>query len=692
MLKRKKLLLYFFLFITTIVGFKAFAQHNYTPSSIKTAYILNFIKLIKWDNQDEFQAFRIGLFKKDSLLYKEINKSIYQKQIKSKKIEAVYIQSLKDISGLQILYLGEHMKKKVALKQILQDISGKNILLVTEEFDIENSMINFHTKRNYIRFEINEEKLEKENFVISGMLVTLSKSSNELKELYLETEQMLDNEKRIVESQRAQILQQKIKLQQQAKALNEQKQILKKQSVQLDMQAEKLRLQNEAISKKEKEIDSQNRNLQKLNKQLKSKQGSLQKKLDFIDKQDKKIQQQTNKINSQLKIMDKLNKELDNKLLEITNKDQVLSRQNIKIFNQRLTIIISSVFIVVVIILSFLVFRAYRTKIKINKELNRKNQAIVNQNIEIRQQQEEILSQNEEIERQKENLVKNQEALSIAYKKIEEKNKLLEIRNQYVTDGIEYAQKIQQSIFPSKSFISALFDEYFILFIPKDILSGDFYHFDKKIFASNDKPREKKEVIFFSAVDCTGHGVPGALMSIVGYNLLSQAINEYNIKQPSKILNFLNSKVISTLKHAGNESDIKDGMDIALCSYDKTIGLLEFAGAFNPLYICSNNSLQKFRPDIRPIGSDIKNQYTPFKNQVIPVKKGDNIYLFTDGFADQFGGDSNMKFMRKNLQKIIFENHHLPMEEQKTILEDVFYQWKGNNEQFDDVLIMGIRI
>lgn len=684
-------------FITILIlGALTHCKHtfcqNYKPSEIKTAYLFNFLKLITWDNENQINAFEIGLLEDDSLFIAEMKKNANLKKVKGKEVIVQPIKSLVNIDDYEMIYVSMEFKNKVDLYDLLNNISGKNILLVTEKNDLDNSMINFYSKQNTIRFEINHKTLENNKFKVSGLLVTLSKSKNELKELYLQTEKLLESEKKRVEKQKKEIQEQKKEIEKQKVLLQEQKKQFIEQEKRLQQQKSKLEKQNKLIASREKEINQQNARLVKLNKQLSDKQRNLQDRLELSKLQENKIKEQTNKINAQLDVMNRLNKELDKKLEEISDKNTVLSEQDVKIYNQRLTITLSFIFIGVVFILTILVFRAYRAKIKINRQLSEKNDAITKQNIEIRQQKEEILSQNEEIERQRANLEISQNEIQNAYKKIEEKSSLLEIRNRYITDGIQYAQKIQESIFPSLTLIKSVFPESFILFLPKDILSGDFYFFDKTFSQDEEDSFRNEEIIYFAAVDCTGHGVPGALMSIVGYNLLNQAINEYKINQPSKILDFLSTGVQNTLRQSDDDENVKDGMDIALCKYNKNTNILEYAGAFNPLYVFRDNEFIEYKADIRPIGADYQNRVASFKNHKIKLKKGDTICMFSDGYADQFGGKNHSKFMRKRLKNLLFDNHNLPMQEQKQVLKDVFFQWKGELEQYDDVLIMGIRI
>jgi len=260
--------------------------------------------------------------------------------------------------------------------------------------------------------------------------------------------------------------------------------------------------------------------------------------------------------------------------------------------------------------------------------------------------------------------------------------KTLEIKQKEILDSISYAKKIQESILPSDKFIKQLLPDSFVLYKPKDIVSGDFYW-----------AIQWGNKILFAAVDCTGHGVPGAFMSIVGQNLLNQAINEYGLTKPNLVLNALNKGISRTLNQNTEIAEIKDGMDIALCCLDTKEMALEFAGAYNPLWILRNNEIIKVEGDKFPIGSFVENHPQNFKNNEIKLQKGDIIYIFTDGYADQFGGPKGKKFNYKQIKKLLFEIGNKPLEQQKQVLDKTIEDWKaGKEEQLDDILFMGVRV
>jgi ligand-binding sensor domain-containing protein/serine phosphatase RsbU (regulator of sigma subunit) len=251
-------------------------------------------------------------------------------------------------------------------------------------------------------------------------------------------------------------------------------------------------------------------------------------------------------------------------------------------------------------------------------------------------------------------------------------NNELSRKNKDITDSITYAKRIQFAILPP----DIPFDNTFILFKPKDIVSGDFYWLNSA-----------GSTEFLAAVDCTGHGVPGAFMSFIGFTSLNKIIIEQGIYQPASILNHLNQEVATTL-HQKGEDIVKDGMDIALVNYTPETGILEYAGAFNPLIIIRNGEIFETKADRFAIGH-APGKENKFTNHQTQLKKDDIVYIFSDGFADQFGGPEEKKYKNANLKELLASIYKFPMDKQKEILDHAFEEWKGDQEQVDDVLIVG---
>ena len=268
---------------------------------------------------------------------------------------------------------------------------------------------------------------------------------------------------------------------------------------------------------------------------------------------------------------------------------------------------------------------------------------------------------------------KANKALSTAYEEIEEKNK-------DITDSINYSKRIQEASLAPKELKYKLFPDAFVLFQPKDIVSGDFYWFAEK---------NGKKLI--AACDCTGHGVPGSLMSMIGNNILNQIVNEKGITAPDEILNLLHKEIRKALKQ-DNQGDTKDGMDIALLTFNNEAEI-EYAGAYRPLWIVKAPAdFTEIKPDKYSIGGAQSETERKFTNHKISLSKGDAVYIFSDGYADQFGGEEGKKFMSRKFKELLMANYKLPMLQQETVLVSAMETWKGTREQVDDILVIGIRL
>jgi serine phosphatase RsbU (regulator of sigma subunit) len=285
-----------------------------------------------------------------------------------------------------------------------------------------------------------------------------------------------------------------------------------------------------------------------------------------------------------------------------------------------------------------------------------------------------IEKQKEELSSQRDALAEKNSQLNEAYLEIEEQKK-------HIMDSIYYARRIQTAILPSFTLLDAKLKTYFIFYMPKDIVSGDFYWMT-----------EADGLVMIAAVDCTGHGVPGAFMSIVGYNQLHNAVNVKGARKASEILNELNKGVINTLNENTSETSIKDGMDMTLCVFDFPNKKIDFAGANNPIILIRDDKAIKYKGDRFPIGAFVEDRPQMFANNEIEIKKDDMIYLFSDGYADQFGGPENKKFFTKRFEELLFDIHKKPLDEQKELLKTILYDWMGSNDQVDDILVIGIKV
>jgi len=372
----------------------------------------------------------------------------------------------------------------------------------------------------------------------------------------------------------------------------------------------------------------------------------------YIDYKDSILNEENSKMISQLQ--EQYNADKREKEIQLLNTQK--QKDDLKIKQQSTQIIAFIIGLLLVLILAGVVLRGYRQKKKANDLL---------------------ASQNEEITRQK---------------------SVIETKNRDILASINYAKRIQEAILPPAKLVKESVEKSFILFKPKDIVSGDFYWM-----------AVKQQIVLFSVVDCTGHGVPGAFMSIVGYNNLNQAVNEQNLIHPGEILDKLNKLVELTL-HSGEGKEVKDGMDIALCALDIKTNMLEYSGANNPLYLVRSAkhpftykdekycaitenqdfSLYEIKANRQPIGAYIHRE--SFTNHSIQLMAGDSIYIFSDGFPDQFGGPTGRKFKYKPFKELLLSIQEFDMVAQRKLLDKAIEDWKGSYEQVDDICVIGVRV
>ncbi|HSY75389.1 MAG TPA: SpoIIE family protein phosphatase [Bacteroidia bacterium] len=291
-----------------------------------------------------------------------------------------------------------------------------------------------------------------------------------------------------------------------------------------------------------------------------------------------------------------------------------------------------------------------------------------------REKQEILSEQKEKLEVQVEERTRD---ILEQKKVIEEQKQVVEEKNKDITSSITYAKRLQDAILPPMSLIKQYLPESFVLYKPKDIVAGDFYWMERA-----------GDTILIAAADCTGHGVPGALVSVVCSNALNRTVKEFKITEPGKILDKVRELVLETFEKS--EDNVQDGMDISLCCLNTKTNEIQWSGAYNSLWYIHKGEMNELPADKQPIGKHDKPE--PFNTHNLNLHKGDTLYLFTDGYADQFGGPKGKKFKYKQLQDLLLANAAKPMGEQRKEVDITLEGWKGSLEQVDDILVIGIRI
>lgn len=274
-------------------------------------------------------------------------------------------------------------------------------------------------------------------------------------------------------------------------------------------------------------------------------------------------------------------------------------------------------------------------------------------------------------------VIRNERIRLVLLGELQKKSSEVESKNKEITDSITYAERIQKAILPSHSVVEHYLGNSFVLYLPKDIVSGDFYWVEHKDNTS-----------YFAVCDCTGHGVPGAMMSVIGQNALNRVLNEFRLTEPGQMLDKLSVLIEESFSKSGAE--VRDGMDIALCCLNRNNNSLSYAGANNSLYLVQQGALMEIKANKQPIGRF--ESRVPFTTHKVNVASGDQIFLFTDGIADQFGGPDGKKFKYKRVKELLVKTTAQKPGEQKNTILEAFYNWKKELEQVDDVCVMGVKI
>lgn len=628
----KYVVLFYISMCFTLLSCSKVNAQNFTQEEVKAAYIFSFAKYVTWKNEKNINQFVIGVLGTDK--HYEVFKSVSAGQ--NLKNGSIGIARIKDISSIpytHILFVGkEYCNDLINIKKNVK----KNTLIVTDNCsDLESIMINFIDDDPSRKFELNIKNILLAELEISKKIVTLGGGQEaNWQDLFETTDKQLDDTRKKLKEQLAEI-------EKQQQIIDEKTKILAEQEASISVQQDSLNIQKEEITK---------------NKQI-------------LNMHKFAIQTQEGRIAEQ---------------------EAILGKQMSEIKKQKLILYLFGILSILIIGLAYFIYRSYKIKKKANLLLEQKNEEITQVNLEILLQKEEIEAQRDQISGQNERLVEQNEAINQQKEELEsqrdqleEFNIILGKTNDLLTSSINYAKKIQDALLPADFLIKQILPQSFVYFRPRDIVSGDFYWVS-----------EKGDEVFIAAVDCTGHGVPGAFMSMIGNSLLNDIIKERHVNDPAQALNKMNERVIATLQQGqeDNGDSQDDGMDVTLCKIDRNKKELQIACANHTAYFIRENKLQIIEGDIFSIGDPLaKIREVKYTNHTLSYQEGDLLYMFSDGYQDQFGGNENKKFMAGRMQKMILENCSLNMQDQAILFDTEFKNWKKNTRQLDDVLVIGIR-
>ena len=642
--------------LIVIFSFKLSAQTSpITRAKLKSTYIYNFTRFFEWKNQGTKTEFTIGVLGADTLIKKELDKLALTKKIGNLPIRVISFKSIADIIYTEILYIDIEKTPEFKLNK-----KDKNTLAITENNrDLNNAMIAFFIDaNNKQKFAVNEVNIKRADlimkselndisvrqFKISGLNSKLDEEKvSKWKSVFDKFSEAVKNnssEINLSKNEAAEVLatmdankktisEKEERLTIQEKTLWYQESEIKTQQKNLAEQKNKIDEQLLSILTQEQKLRLQEQKLEVTIQQNKAQEADLE-----IAKQEVALQQ--SKINSQKSVL--LNQQKD---IDVQNKKLITQLGQI---NSQKTILYLAAFLVLIIATALIV--AYKG----NKNKQRANALLSKQKLEIEHQRE-----------------------------------LVEEKQKEILDSINYAKRIQYSLLASNKLLSDNLPNHFLFFKPKDVVSGDFYWGYKVVSSS------AVENFILVTADSTGHGVPGAIMSMLNISCLNEAINADKLSQPADILNATRKKIIEHLLNDGSADGGKDGMDCSLISFDFKNKKLLYAAANNPVWIIRDKTLIALEANRMPIGKHDKDSI-PFTQHEFDLQPGDMVYTLTDGFPDQFGGPKGKKFMYKQLENLLISISHESMEIQKQKLEAVFKNWKGDLEQVDDVCVIGVRI
>jgi serine phosphatase RsbU (regulator of sigma subunit) len=623
-----------FLFISASVTRTAQEFDNESRS----VYILDIARYVQWDNIDDISVFRIGILEPVDDLFPVIKRHALEREtIQNRPVEVIHYTEISGIEPVNLLYLNKRYDYDIAL--VLNRIRGNNTLLISENYEFHRSMINFIVFNGQERFEINEDRMNQEGLYVNELFKEHAVTTEaDWQEIYTRIELELEQEKIIV-------LEQNRLIEEQLKEIDQQQEQITEQQLHIENQKDEIERLGVLLGRLEQEIKNRQRELDIKNRQIALQNEEIREQTEELEKNRLEVERQADILAGQLE-------QIKQQETRIADQVIILGRQLDQIEKQRMLIWFFLIMLVFAVVLAYFIYNSYRIKREANVKLEEKNILITRQRDEIEKQRDDISEQRD---------------------RIAEQNKL-------IWDSIHYAKRIQSALLPDDLNFNNVLDHFFIMYRPKDVVSGDFY-WESKV---------GDEVIVVAA-DCTGHGVPGALMSMLGVTFLNEIVNTRNITRPSEILDALRDDVINAFNQKGQRDDeIYDGMDIAVCCINQKNNTVQFSGANNPLVLIRESEVYQFKGDRMPVA--ISDNMMAFNNHTIELQQNDQIYIFSDGYIDQFGGENNKKFMRKRLVKLLTDIKDEPMNNQKEILVKTFDDWKGANEQTDDVVIIGMRI
>ncbi len=650
----------FFLSILLLFLTSSSFSQKVSEAWLKSEFILVLTSYITWPDEAELDTFRIGILGADKV-YSMLGMKADQDTLKNKPIAVDRYRHIRDVRPVQVLFVGD--ERLNVLKQVFRRFKDQPVLIITDSAtNYEYTMLNLLSKGMAGKpFEVNKANIENAGLTLSYEILYVGGREDDLRLVVQESVRLKDELAHNLDSLQNE--------------LTERQEELAETSLKLENRTSEIGHLNQAV-------DQQTEQLGKLLNDVDLKQMDLEEKIQLLGSQEARIQEKeqeilelNDSISKKEKIYAAQNRYLDERYKITVEQELLIKEQEDRIDHQSQLIEQKNLLLVFFLILSlliitmvFLIYRAYRVKKRANRILREKNSIIQDQNKAISNQKEEIEAQRDQLQ---------------------EINRKIERQNENIRASIAYGLTIQQAMLPDLKEIEHVFES-FVLFHPKDIVSGDFYW-----FSNLGRNRSGDETIFIAAIDCTGHGVPGAFLSMIGSRMLSAIVNESKVRETDTILELMDKR----LRHALNQpkSDNDDGMDICLCKIIRKDArkqeeqpiYVSFSGAKRSLFLKrGDREVEIVKGDRRTTGGGHFNP-NPFSKHELSLHKNDRIYLTTDGLMDQHS-PSREKFRSKRFVEFLNRNGHLPMKKQLARLEDELHAFRSNENQTDDITVLGL--
>jgi serine phosphatase RsbU (regulator of sigma subunit) len=630
MLKYIRIIKVAFLAFGMIISVTRANSQGTVDNGTRAVFIFDIAKYIDYGpGFADSAVFKIGVLDNTIDLFQEMgNVARTRTTIQGKPVQLVKFYNEDKINHTQVLYLNK--ASGYNLNKVKAMLDGRQTLLLTEGYEFRESMINFMGVEGQMpKYGVNEDMIKKAGMSVnSNMLTQAIKTKEDWENLFGKASEQIEIQRDTIKRQ--------------LEMINNQKAEILRQKAHLDSLNAEIAVKEMTLNEKQKVLDRQYIQISKQQGEI-----SVQKQTIVVQQKEVTIQKDT-LANQKAKISIQLAR-IDEQLARINEQDNKIKVQLEAIEKQKLILYFVLFALLLVSILGYYIYRSYKIKKEANIRLEEKNRTISAQKDEIEKQRDLAAAQRDQI----------------AYQK------------KHITDSIMYALRIQTALIPSLELFSDKL-EHFVIYKPLAIVSGDFYWVSSQ---------GSKQVII--AADCTGHGVPGAFMSMLGVTMLNEIVNGKHILMPDQIIENLRQGVIKALKQVAEEDSIKDGMDISVCLVDFENNKLWYAGANNPLYLIRGGELIHYRADKMPVAIHYK--MVPFTLHEIDLQKGDAFYIFSDGYCDQFGGPKEKKFMSAQLKETLIAMSGIPMLKQGVRLNEIFEEWRGDNSQVDDVTMIGVR-